>query len=239
MSIHSTCHGRGIPLVLFHGWGFDSQIWLPLMPQLQEFYQIILVDLPGFGMSSMMDWPTFKNELLTLLPTQFVLAGWSLGGLYAMRVAIEAPARVMSLLSIASSPCFIANGIWPGVAKEVFKTFHQKLSTDLKATLSGFVALQANNKSLDFVQEHLPSQAGLESGLMVLDSWDLREALKTIAVPTCFIFGRLDRITPVKTMQSMQLLYPNFKYVLFHKSGHMPFLSQPEDFITEVLGLIQ
>ena len=77
MNINIERYGQGKPLVFFHGWGFDSQIWLPLIPFFKDSYQLILVDLPGFGFTSMMDWQTFKVNLLPLLPPQFALAGWS------------------------------------------------------------------------------------------------------------------------------------------------------------------
>ncbi|HAT9096795.1 TPA: pimelyl-ACP methyl ester esterase, partial [Legionella pneumophila subsp. pneumophila] len=43
MNIHLDKYGQGMPLVLFHGWGFDSQIWQPIIPYLKPKYQIILV----------------------------------------------------------------------------------------------------------------------------------------------------------------------------------------------------
>lgn len=65
MNIHLDKYGQGMPLVLFHGWGFDSQIWQPIIPYLKPKYQIILVDLPGFGLTPMMDWESFKRICLT------------------------------------------------------------------------------------------------------------------------------------------------------------------------------
>lgn len=239
MNIHLSRYGHGIPLVFFHGWGFDSQIWLPLVPDLKETYQLILVDLPGFGLTSMMDWSEFKKRLLALLPNQFALAGWSMGGLYATRLAIEEPDRVSHLLNITSSPRFITDFLWPGVPKEVFVTFHNNLSSDLQGTLSEFITLQLNKSNIDFVSGNPPTSLGLKSGLDILESWDLREGLKSLKQPTFFLFGRLDPITPVKTMKVMELLYPNFKYQVLNKSAHMPFLSHQKEFIIEVLGFIK
>ena len=239
MNLHLTRYGQGIPLVLLHGWGFDSHIWLPLVPLLQDSYELILVDLPGFGLSQLMEWPEFKQELLKRLPDRFALAGWSMGGLYATRLALEEPKRVQHLLNIASSPRFISDLIWPGVPKDVFSAFHQNLSSNVHNTLEEFVALQSNNLANDFVLGHPPSQEGLNMGLSILESWDLREGLRDLAVPTCFFFGRLDPITPARTMNAMKWMYPDFKYVLFHRSAHMPFLSHTQDFITEISGFIQ
>lgn len=238
MNMHLTSYGQGTPLVFFHGWGFDSQIWMSLVPKLQASYRLILVDLPGFGLSSMMDWMAFKERLLALLPEQFALIGWSLGGLYATRLAIEVPEKIIALFNVTSSPRFIMHKDWPGLPQAIFLQFYHNLSADLEGTLRDFIALQANKKSVDFMPLNLPSQAALENGLNILDTWDLREDLKQLKIPTCFMFGRLDPITSVTTMHAMQVLFPEFKYVLFRKSAHMPFLSQSEAFIEELLGFI-
>lgn len=240
MNIHIKRYGTGIPVVFFHGWGFDHQIWSSLIPQLQDNYQLILVDLPGFGLTDMMDWLRFKEYLLKFLPEQFALVGWSMGGLYATRLAIEEPNKVLYLLNITSSPRFIADEVyWPGVTKDVFAHFYKNLSLDVNKTLKEFIALQAHKSTVQFALGAPPSKEGLELGLNILDEWDLREGIKNLVSPTCYMFGRLDPITPVKTMRAMETQYPRFKYVLFNKAAHMPFLSHPELFINEVVEFIK
>lgn len=121
MNVNIRSYGEGLPLVFFHGWGFDSRIWLPLVPQLSRDYQIILIDLPGFGHTPIMEWELFKKFLLEQLPKHFALIGWSMGGLYAIRLAVEEPDRVYKLINIASSPRFLYTDLWPGVSPEVLK----------------------------------------------------------------------------------------------------------------------
>lgn len=237
MNIHLKTYGQGKPLVFFHGWGFDSQIFINLVPALQSAYQVILVDLPGFGLTTLMDWTCFKEQLLKQLPQYFVLVGWSMGGLYATRLAIEASERVLALFNVASSPRFIEEVQWPGVSQTVFETFYTNLSNDFSKTLKDFVVLQAKKK-IEFELERIPSKKALEEGLILLNSWDLRPELATLKAPTAFLFGRLDPITSVKIMERMQHLYPNFNYYLFNKSAHMPFISHQEAFIETLKGFI-
>lgn len=98
--------------------------------------------------------------------------------------------------------------------------------------------LSGNDKQ-HHLPDKLPSQEGLESGLKILETWDLREKLKQFDKPSCFIFGRLDPIVPIKTMNSMKLSYPEFNYVLFKRAAHMPFLSHMGLFIEELRGFIR
>ncbi len=241
MNINIRSYGKGFPLVFLHGWGFDSQIWLPLIPELHMDYQLIFVDLPGFGHSPIMDWDSFKEVLISQLPPKFALVGWSMGGLYAMRLAVDEPDRVDCLVNVTSSPRFLHTALWPGVSQEVFKRFYEKLKEEPHATLKEFLELNglSTKDKLEHLPDKLPSPEGLESGLKILETWDLREKLKEWNKPACFMFGRLDPIVPIKTMNSMQLTYPNFHYVLFKRAAHMPFLSNVDLFIQEVRGFIK
>lgn len=239
MSINLIRLGQGLPVVFFHGWGFDHQIWLPLAEQLTTKYQLILVDLPGFGLTPLMEWDEFKKQLLLQLPPIFSLVGWSLGGLYAQRLAIEESKHISSLVNIASLPYFIADKAWPAVPKEVFNQFYKNLSLDLDKTLNDFIKLQLNKEKRIIPLGIMPTQKGLEAGLTVLDQWDLRTPLAKLIKPTCFMFGRLDPIAPSKMMEVMQQRYPQFNYVLFKRAAHMPFLSDTELFINEFHRFIQ
>ncbi len=234
MTIHLTKYGKGFPIVFFHGWGFDSSIWHPLIPHLEDKYQLILIDLPGFGASNTMNWACFKDQLEQILPEEFGVAGWSLGGLFATRLAAELALRVRFLLNISSSPRFLEDALWPGVNEQIFQNFYKNLIGNTHQTLQEFVRLQSNNQRVELSMERLPSSAALLSGLDVLNTWDLRDQLTTLQQPTCYFFGRLDPITPVSTMKMMQKEYPNFSYVLFNRAAHMPFMSHCQEFVRQV-----
>lgn len=218
--------GKGPPLVLLHGWGFDSQIWETLIPDLSESYQIFLVDLPGFGRSPTMSWEIFKQVLLAALPRQFMVMGWSLGGLFATKLAREAPERIYQLIQVTSSPYFIQQEDWPGIAHNVLEDFYEKFVSSPQNTRQQFVQAQLPQDTawLPETQSGL-NISGLEAGLATLKYWDLRKDLMQLKMPVAYLFGRLDRIVPYRTMTSLQAICPHFHYTLLPQSGHMPFLS--------------
>ena len=240
MNINVTIHGTGKPLVLFHGWGFDHQIWYPLLPILSAKYQLFLVDLPGFGLTPLMEWEPFKTKLLKQLPSNFAVGGWSMGGLFATRLAIEEPKRVSHMMSIASSPCFMREPKWPGVEVEIFKRFYQDLSIHPTTTLQQFMTLQLQGQPIpSSILEQTPTVSGLQAGLKLLLNWDLRQDLTQLRIPALYMFGRLDAITPRTTMAIMQKIYPHFDYHVFPKAAHAPFLSHQEQFINVLEGFLQ
>lgn len=241
MNINIVNYGSGKkPLVLLHGWGFDHRVWLPLVPHLADRYLLFLVDLPGFGLSSAMHWDNFKAIFLSHMPSRFVLAGWSMGGLFATRLALEEPQRISHLLNIASTPCFIKSKHWPGVDQKILTMFYENLSRDPERVLLQFRALQLSekNSTLD-VAGQLPTQQGLKLGLDLLRQWDLRPMLNTLDMPTHYMFGQLDTIVPRHTLTAMQRSYPKFSYFLFPKAAHMPFLSHTDQFIQALEVFLQ
>lgn len=234
MTLNIKSIGSGKPLVLLHGWGFDHTVWCNLVETIKNTYTIYLVDLPGFGNSPMIDWEAFKKSLLERLPAYFALLGWSMGGLYATRLALEVENRVTQLINVASSPRFLIDREWPGIEEKILAGFYKNVLKDSREALSQFIALQLQTSHYENRSNFLPSNAGLEAGLKTLATWDLRNNLDNLKCPACYMFGRLDGIVPSALRKAMQTRWPHFDYVLFNKSAHVPFISDKDVFIGEL-----
>ena len=101
--------GDGQPLVLVHGSGMSASTWAPLMPHLGTC-RVIAFDLPGFGLSDPFDYsgrPLREHavaQLTSLLDAlgldRVPIVGTSLGGMWALSLAVAAPDRVSSLASL-------------------------------------------------------------------------------------------------------------------------------------------
>ncbi|MDF1758251.1 MAG: alpha/beta fold hydrolase [Legionellaceae bacterium] len=235
MSINVRVIGEGKPLVLFHGWGFDSQIWTPLISNLisnECKYKLYLVDLPGFGSSSYTDWNGFKKSLLPQLPEKFSILGWSMGGLYATRLSIEEPHKVNNLVNVASSPYFINSDNWVGIDNQVFNSFYSQLLDNPTQTRVDFIKNHLRTDSVPSnIMETSPTEEGLQAGLDLLVNWDLRPQLAQLKLPVYYLFGKLDPLIPRRVMKMMQELHPEFKYVMFDRAAHIPFLSHSQQFL--------
>jgi pimeloyl-ACP methyl ester carboxylesterase len=103
--------GRGEPLVLIHGLGDDHRAWRRALPDLALRHRVILYDLRGHGQSTLgnadRSLRQLGDDLAALLDSIGVesadLAGFSLGGTIAMRVAIDHADRVGRLVLVATS----------------------------------------------------------------------------------------------------------------------------------------
>ena len=92
-----TRHGAGEPLVLMHGIGHRRQAWRPVLAPLAERFDVIAIDLPGFGESPTFpvgtpyDVPTVLLRLRDFFTALGVerphVVGNSLGGAIALELA--------------------------------------------------------------------------------------------------------------------------------------------------------
>lgn len=246
LSISVDVIGHGQPLVFLHGWGWNSEIWQPLIPQLVKNYQVFLIDLPGFGKSPLLTndytFEALVPEILAKTPPNAAWVGWSLGGLFSLWIAIHFPERVSHLITIASSPRFVRDTNWPGVELATLEKFSNLLMVDYKKTLRDFLELQLRGSpqkeelfSLLEKKIFISNETSLKAllgGLILLRETDLREELKGLHCPSLHIFGQLDTIVPMRIANLLNPMLPNANFEIVNRTGHMPFLSHQEHFIT-------
>jgi pimeloyl-ACP methyl ester carboxylesterase len=103
--IASERHGAGEPLLLLHGVGLDRRIWDPVLPHLGGF-EVVLCDLPGHGASPALAGAADLGQLAAavreVVDAPAHVVGFSLGGLIAQRLALDAPDLVRSLTLVAT-----------------------------------------------------------------------------------------------------------------------------------------
>ena len=230
--------GEGPPLILLHGWGMESRIFGPWLPQLASHFTCICLDLPGHGASSCaagLFWDRSLDELAQILAawSRPHLLGWSLGGLLALGLALRQPLNLASLQLVASSPCFVQRPDWPSALPEAtLAEFAERLCRDPSATRQRFLALQilgdpaARARLPDTRQWPLPDRRCLQGGLDILATQDLRSILRPLDYPVTILQGGRDRIVPPAAAPAMAAAL-GARYGLLADAGHAPFLSDP------------
>lgn len=109
MSLAYDRLGVGEPLVLVHGLGSHRMVWEPVLEPLAASYDVIAVDLPGFGDSAPLGVePTpvaLAGAVSDFLAEQGIerphVAGNSLGGWVALELARQGQVRSVTALSPA------------------------------------------------------------------------------------------------------------------------------------------
>jgi 3-oxoadipate enol-lactonase len=103
--------GRGEPLILVHGLADDHRAWRRSLPDLALRHRVILYDLRGHGQTSPGEpdgtLRQLGDDLVALMDAIALdrtdVAGFSLGGTIAMRVAIDHPDRIRRIALVATS----------------------------------------------------------------------------------------------------------------------------------------
>src|SRR5918999_1003745 len=101
--------GSGEPLVLVHGIGHTWRAWKPVLPLLEQRFDLLAVDLPGFGRSA--PFPpgvdstpealadAVEDEMARAGFEDAHLAGNSLGGWISLELARRGRARTVTAIS--------------------------------------------------------------------------------------------------------------------------------------------
>jgi pimeloyl-[acyl-carrier protein] methyl ester esterase len=242
MSLSIATRGEGPDLVLIHGWAMHGGIFAPLSERLADHFRLHLVDLPGHGHSREftagdLDPQRLAARIAARTPDAMWL-GWSLGGLIALRAALDFPRQVRGLIEIAASPRFVASADWThALPPSVFREFGDALGGAFRPTIERFLALETLGSAhaqdeLRELRQHVfergePSSDALRAGLDLLDRSDFRDALGVLAVPSLWIAGRRDRIVPPAALRWAATHCARGEFLEL-SAGHAPFLSHAD-----------
>ena len=125
MKLNYRIEGEGEPLVLLHGMGVTFSIWQNLVPLLRLHYKLIMVELPGHGLSPELECGTpyysgsaqAIEELRQLLNIEcWSLLGYSMGAWAAQAYIEKYPERVHSAIFVCPASLNIT---WSGLLKSL------------------------------------------------------------------------------------------------------------------------
>jgi haloacetate dehalogenase len=133
--IFARVAGDGPPLFLLHGYPQTHVMWHRVAPRLAPHFRLILLDLRGYGNSSIPatvpDHSTFSKRAMArdvieiadqLGIERFFLCGHDRGGRVAYRLALDHPARVERLILLDIVPTW---DMWHRLTRDLaMKTFH-------------------------------------------------------------------------------------------------------------------
>jgi pimeloyl-[acyl-carrier protein] methyl ester esterase len=252
VSLHVDIAGTGPDLVLLHGWGLHSGVWDDVMPALRSRFRVHAIDLPGHGYSVNAGAGPFDEaaELVAShVPAGAIVCGWSLGGIFAQRIAHRHPDRVSRMALVATTPCFESRPDWRhGMKAATLTQFSEALAADPDVMLKRFVALNAMHGphgreavrafTLRLRERGQPQPAGLAAALEWLRKVDLRKDTATLRLPTVVLHGGRDMLAPAGAGRWLASAVTGARLVEIPNAAHMPFFSHRDAFVEAVGGLV-
>jgi len=232
--------GHGPPLLFLHGIGGDAACWRPQLEAFCGDYRAIAWNMPGYGGSASlpeMTFPALAEALLRLLDRMNVarvhLVGHSMGGMVAQEFAATRPGRLRSLVLVATSAAFgRTNGDWQRdfLASRLGPLDQGRSMADLApgivAGLVGEAPDPAGVVQAIRSMREVP-EATYRAALQCLLTFDRRDVLGRVGVPTLVLAGERDQTAPPAVMERMAARIPQARCLVLPRAGHLANLEQP------------
>jgi len=243
--------GAGEPLVLIHGIGHHWRAWEPVLDLLTSSYDVIAIDLPGFGQSprppglpeGMPGAVQAVSELFDELGLDRVhVAGNSLGGGIALELA--ATGRVAS--ATALSPAGFAS---PAELRRALRILNgMRMATFLptpairafyrtsfgRAVSFGPIVTRPGRISADRALADTLAMRRGKSFRRVVRSGRTYAYTGKPDVPVTVAWAEHDRILPLSQAARARELLPDAAHVTLHGCGHVPMSDDPAQ-VAEVI----
>ena len=249
IQLHYVHAGRGVPLLMVHGYPLDHAVWQPQMNRLSDIAQVIMPDLRGFGSSDAPEgvytMDTHADDLAALLNAlkieQAVICGLSMGGYIVLAFWRKYATRVRGLILVdtrAGADAPAARQARLNTAEQVRRQGTAFVVQDMLPRLLAESTRQSRSDLVESVHAMMLRQSPtgiIGAQLGMAERPDSTPTLPTITVPTLVVFGAEDVIAPVETEgRSLADAIPGAKLVVIPNAGHLSNFEQPEAFNTAV-----
>ena len=231
------------PLVFLHGIGGAARAWRGQLDFFGDRYRAIAWDMPGYGGSAPLatvSIATLADALQDFLQQigakKPVLVGHSIGGMIVQQWLTKYADVAAAVVLAQTSPAFgNASGDWqknfiearlgPLDRGETMRTLAPSLVKDI-------IGDEPDPAGMELARDCMASvpEATYRVTMLSMLGFDLRSALKTIAVPTLVLSGSRDKNAPAPTMAKMASYIPLAESIDIEGAGHLVNLERPAAF---------
>lgn len=233
--VHYETFGRGRPVLFLHGWLGSWRYWMPTMDVIADHFRTYSFDFWGFGHSEKTKMqgtiPNYSDQVIRFLDKmgidRVMLVGHSMGGMVAIKTAINYPERI-SRVAAVGAPIDGESLSWllkltdnpsvarmmarmPGVTKSLFRYFLGRTNDP-----EDFEILNDSVRATD-VSVNRSVQSMLRT--------DLRPELPRLRVPSLIVHGGRDDVVNPNQIELFRDI-PSAEVVLLPESRHFPFLDE-------------
>jgi len=239
--------GQGKTILLLHGAGGYGSVFSSTIPLLSEKNRVITPDIVGHGQTegpgilyteqAYCSW--LKSFITALDLERVIIIGHSQGGSIALRFASRYPEFVSHLVLVNA----ISLGI-PSV-RETLLLLLAMFSPSRRHTLDlvGTVMFSGPKlKRREMASRFFRSEVSIPKGIrgfiwMLLRTWQIalpvsRRRLLNLSVPVLLVWGEDDAYFPLSHARRVVHLRPQWELKAIQNAGHVPFIEQPEAFIS-------
>jgi pimeloyl-ACP methyl ester carboxylesterase len=239
--IYYEVHGTGFPLVFLHGFCEDSSLWQMFVEPFKSKYQIVLIDLMGFGQSEVPKETSInylakatKAVLEELGIDKCLMIGHSMGGYTTLAFAELFPNILSGVCLFHSHPFadseakkvnrqkainFIENnGIRPFLKQLIPTLFSKHFRTEHQEVIKQMIEKATNYKVTGII-------AGLNA---MKNRRNYIAVLENLTIPVLMIIGKEDEAISYTDSLKMSYLPKVADVQILEKVGHVGILEATE-----------
>lgn len=258
IALYYEVHGRGEPLVLIAGIGYDVWMWHRMLPGLAEHFQVVVFDNRGAGQSDKPAGPYSAAQLADdtaglmdalSLPQAHIL-GHSMGGFVAQALAIHHPERVNRLILAATNfggPRHVpitpeAMAVLTDVSGDPIERLRRGILISCApgfaernpALVEAWVAYRDAHPI-----DPAAYRAQLAVGLSLLpEAASFEGKLAAVRSPALVLFGAYDRVVPPGNADLLAARLPDARVAILPGAGHFFPLETPEEANKVIVGFL-
>ena len=225
---------KSLPLILVPGLLCTKELWRHQIENLSDIADIWVPDTTR--RNSIIET---AQDILAVAPTEFALAGLSMGGYIAFEIIRREPKRVKKLALLDTN----ARADLPEQAANRRIAMNQAEQGAFRGVTDTLIPNlihpdRLNDKVLVDTVKTMARDVGKDAYIRqqtaIIGRPDNRPLLPTITSETLVMVGREDALTPPKVAQEMADGIPDAELVIIEKCGHLSTLERPEEVTTHM-----
>lgn len=265
MAYHQLADGRRIyfehyagtktPIVLSHGWGTSSRVWVDVIEHLlRAGHEVLTVDHRACGQSDRdfedMSIGALAGDLVDIVRARklrpAIINGWSLGGAVAVEAAYRLGKDARGLvLTCGASPRYVQAPDFPyGGEREGVLGMQDAILADragfFKGLSAGVCVKDVGQPAIDWMWS-IFMDAGPQAikSILALADLDQRAVLADLDIPVLSIIGTQDGVVQPEIGEQAAACAKHGKIARFEGCGHAPFLEDGPAYMKTLLDFAQ
>jgi len=239
-SIRFNDQGKGIPIILLHGYLESLEIFSDFAESIKSFCRVICIDLPGHGHSQLINQTASTEQMADAVNAvveqlnleKVVVIGHSMGGYAALAFAEKYENKLLGFglfhsVSWADLPEKRINRL-----REIELVKSGKKDLIIKSSIPNSFAtnnLQMFNAEIEFalnIAAATPDEGIIAALNAMMNRPDRTTILQQLSVPVFFAVGMKDNYIPSDKLLALASLAKNRHIAIFENSGHMGFMEE-------------
>lgn len=247
--VHYEVFGHGRPVLFLHGWLGSWRYWYPTIEVVSNHFRTYSLDFWGFGDSRRQQRTpesiqNYSDQVIRFLDElgidKVTLVGHSMGGMVALKTAINYPKRITRVAAVGAP---INGDSLSWLLKLTDRPFFAESFATmpwLRTALFRFFLGETSDPAVHEVIADSLKSSGTTLRRAVSSMWrtDLRPELPRLQVPSLIIHGGRDDIVNPNQADLFSKV-SMAEVVMMPQSRHFPFLDEAETFNDVLLRFLR